>query len=607
MSDHTVTVLPEGSRLEARTGQPLLDALHDLRHFIPADCGGLGTCGKCRVQVLQGRTTLNDIERKQLTELEIDQGMRLACQQRVEGDLWLTLPLRVETEDETKTRGVESLREYPLDHGITKSVIAIPKEAPDNARSWLQVAGLSPPDSSLLRVARSLARLRAAEKDVATCVYADGELLALEEGDTRDEAFALAIDIGTTTIAGYLVSLKGDGVVAAASCANSQGRWGSDVLSRITAVTEQDSRLAEMQREVRDDINRLIAEMCRRAKVRQHRIYRLCVVGNPTMACLMLGIHPVTLGMSPYAPLTTKEIAFVASELHLSLPDTARCVFAPCVSGYVGADLVAAAVATDLDRRDELAFLLDVGTNGETLLGNRHGILGGSNAAGPAFEGARISQGMRASRGAIERVRIDDGEVQLGVIGDAPPRGICGSGLIDAVAALLNAGVVESTGRVLAPEECPPSLMDRVVPSQGGYGFVLAAESDTALGKPVMLTQRDIREVQLATGAIAAGRRILCREAGLDETELPRVLVAGAFGSHIDPVAAMRIGLLPKVPIERVESVGNAAGYGACMMAMNREAERRGCEIAASTRYVEFARQPDFQGLFVECMLFPES
>ncbi|MEP0766598.1 MAG: DUF4445 domain-containing protein [Fimbriimonadia bacterium] len=605
MSDHTIMVLPDALPLHAEQGQQLLDALHEFRHFIPADCGGLGTCGKCRVQVLQGQSTLNDIERKQLTELEIDQGMRLACQQRVEGDLLIALPLRVETEDETKTRGVESLGDYPLDHGITKSAITIPQNASEDARSWLQVAGLKPSETSLLRVARSLAKLRASGKESATCVYSDGQLLALEEGDTRGEAFALAVDIGTTTVAGYLVSLNGDGVVAAASCANSQGRWGSDVLSRITAVTEQDSRLFEMQREVRDDINRLIAEMCRRAKVRQQRIYRLCVVGNPTMACLMLGIHPVTLGMSPYAPLTTEEIVFVPSELHISLPDTTRCVFAPCVSGYVGADLVAAAVATDLDRRDELAFLLDVGTNGETLLGNRHSILGGSNAAGPAFEGARISQGMRASRGAIERVRIDGEGVHLGVIGNAQPRGICGSGLIDAVAALLDSGVVEPTGKVLPPEECPPFLRERVVPTQGGYGFVLATESETALGRPVMLTQRDIREVQLATGAIAAGRRILCREAGLDETDLPRVLVAGAFGSHIDPVAAMRIGLLPRVPLERVEGVGNAAGYGACMMAMNREAERRGRKIAASTRYVEFARQPDFQDLFVESMLFP--
>ena len=607
MNDHTVVVLPEALPLHAEHGQQLLDTLQGLRQFIPADCGGIGTCGKCRVQVLQGKPSLNDIERNQLTDLEIDQGVRLACQQRVEGDLWIALPFRVETEDESKTRGVESLREYPLDHGITKSAIAIPKDAPADARSWLQVAGLEPSETSLLRIVRSLARLRALEKETATCVYSEGHLLVLEEGDTCDEAFALAVDIGTTTIAAYLVSLVGEGVVAAASCANSQSRWGSDVMSRITAVTEKGSRLTEMQREVRDDINRLIAELCHRAKVRQQHIYRMCVVGNPTMACLMLGIHPVTLGMSPYAPLTTETIMFRPSDLHLSVPDTSRCVFAPCVSGYVGADLVAAAVATDMDCSEVPVFLLDVGTNGETLLGSRRGILAGSNAAGPAFEGARISQGMRASRGAIERVRIDYEGVHLGVVGQAPPAGICGSGLIDAVAALLDVGVLETTGKMLPPEECPPSLRDRLVETQGGFGFVLAAASESAIGIPVMLTQRDVREVQLATGAIAAGRRILCREAGLDECEIPRVLVAGAFGSHIDPVAAMRIGLLPKVPLERVESVGNAAGYGACMMAMNREAERRGREIAESTRYVEFARQAEFQDLFVESMLFPES
>jgi uncharacterized 2Fe-2S/4Fe-4S cluster protein (DUF4445 family) len=602
MTRATVTVFPDCAPVEVRVGDNLFQCLTALEHSVPTECGGQGICGKCRVQVLKGETEITDVERSWLTPDELEQGMRLACRQTVRGDMWVALPEGVEVDHSAKLRGFEDLTDFPADTGIEKRLVALPARPGEGVRSW---AGLLPGEpASGPSVLRALARATATGARELTAVTRDGSVVALEEGDTRGIGAVLAVDIGTTTIAAYLVDPGGAGVVATAACANSQRRWGSDVLSRIALAAEDEDHLTQMQRSVRDDINQLILEVTKLAGVPRERIYRVTLVGNATMEHLFLGVDPRSLGMAPYSPVTSSLAEFPPSAVRLALPDSARAAFAPGVSGYVGADSVAGMLAADMDVRPELTLLIDVGTNGETMLGSSAGILCGSNAAGPAFEGARIGQGMRASKGAIERVSIDD-DVRLGVIGNVPPRGICGSGLIDAVAAMLNAGVLEPTGRIADPGECPAPLRDRVLPGESGNSFVLATSDQAMAGHPVMLTQKDIREVQLAAGAIAAGRKSLCHSRGVHESDLERVMIAGAFGSYIDPGAAIRIGLLPNVPLERVHSVGNAAGYGACMMALSREAEERAARLAESAEYVEFGSDPRFQDLFVECMEFP--
>jgi uncharacterized 2Fe-2S/4Fe-4S cluster protein (DUF4445 family) len=597
----TITVFPEGIEVEAESGKTLLESLAALARAVPTDCGGRGTCGKCRVQILRGTPTLSDVERAKLGPAEIEQGFRLGCQQRVQDGMWIAFEDATEIVSQAKTRGFEPLADFPVDSGILKTLLSVPERVASSDTPWSSALTDRPLSLGALR---DIASVLAAGQTELTTVADDREIVSVEAGDTREQALALGVDIGTTTIAVYLIDLIGGGVIEAAACANSQARWGADVVSRIDCVSRDPGEMRTLQKAVRDDINQLITEMVRQAGVPRERIYRACVVGNPTMGQLFLGIHPYTIGMAPYAPAATAPVTFSPSDVRLILPDCARCWYCPVISGYVGADSVAAMLAADMDQRPEMTLLIDVGTNGETMLGNSKRILCGSNAAGPAFEGARIRQGMRGAKGAIERVRIDD-DVHFSVIGDVPPRGICGSGLIDAVAAMLNAGVIDETGRVVEPDEAPESLRARIVPGDAGNDFVLATAEQGMASVPVILTQADIREVQLAAGAIAAGRQTLCIEMGIEEQDLERVLIAGAFGSYIDPVSAMRMGLLPNVPLERVRSMGNAAGYGACMMAMNRDAERRALELSRNADYVEFASRAKFQELFVDCMEFP--
>lgn len=414
----------------------------------------------------------------------------------------------------------------------------------------------------------------------------------------------LAVDVGTTTVAAYLMDLATGSMLAVASCLNPQTAFGADVVSRLTLAISEPDGLMRLSSAIRAAIGDLANACCRQAGVIAKRIVEVAVVGNTAMHHLLLALEPQSLAYAPYLPAATGPIDLPASDLGLALAPGARVHVLPVIAGYVGADTVAVAVATGLDRARRLSLAVDIGTNGEMLLGDRQRLLACSAAAGPAFEGARISQGMTAAAGAIDRVEEQDGDLQLHVIGGGPGVGICGSGLLDVAAILVRHGLVGPGGRMrFDAAGAAPGLARRLVDAEGGAAFVL--QEGGGGQRRVTVTQRDIRELQLAKGAIRAGIHLLMLRLGVETSQVQRLYLSGAFGNYLRPESALAVGLLPPVAAERIVAVGNAAGTGARMALLSLVERRRAARLARRVEYVELAGRPDFQEVFVDSLAFP--
>ncbi|MBN1360684.1 MAG: DUF4445 domain-containing protein [Sedimentisphaerales bacterium] len=419
------------------------------------------------------------------------------------------------------------------------------------------------------------------------------------------DILGLAVDIGTTTVVAKLIDLADGHCLATQATLNPQVQFGDDVISRIN-YARSEAASAELRKVILDCVNTLIAGLCAAAAVAPDAIYETCVVGNTTMNHLFLGLPTQQLGVAPYRAYSVEAQDSPPADLHLHINPAGNVHTVENIAGFVGSDTTAVALATDVDSVAGTTLVVDIGTNGELVLATRDHLYAASCAAGPALEGARIRHGSRAAEGAIEAVVIADGDLGLDVIGDAPVRSICGSGLIDAVAVLLDLGVIDLTGR-FAPAatvrpRLPQALAARLVEIEGQPAFCLAFDAGTSVPK-VVLTQRDIREVQLAKGAIRAGIRLLLKKLGITEADLDSVLLAGAFGNYIRPSSAIRIGLLPNVPVERIHFVGNAAASGAVMLLLSEACRRRAAALTRRIQYVEIAHEKDFADVFAEAML----
>jgi uncharacterized 2Fe-2S/4Fe-4S cluster protein (DUF4445 family) len=420
-----------------------------------------------------------------------------------------------------------------------------------------------------------------------------------------ETVLGLAVDIGTTTVVAKLIDLTDGKLIAAEADFNPQSVHGDDVVSRIT-FAQNDEHLTELQKLIVDCLNNLIARLCRDTGIDPDCICEMTAVGNTTMTHILLHLPVAQLGQAPYKAYALDAYDVSAKNLGIKINPKANIHTVENIAGFVGSDIVAAALAVDINLAEQLTLLVDIGTNGELVCGDKNKLFAASCAAGPALEGARISRGSRAVSGAIESVYISDGDIDVDVIGDAPPSSICGSGLIDAVAVMLDSGVLDSTGRIIKPASAKtklsPAIARRIITINDQPAFVLTFADD---GSPaVTLTQQDVREVQLAKAAIAAGIRLLLKKLRLKEDDIQQILLAGAFGNYIKRSSALRIGLLPRVPEERIHFVGNAASSGARMILLNRTARELAGHLARKIEYIEIAHEPEFMNIYTSSMTF---
>lgn len=608
---------PDNVHARVEPGTTVLRAAQIAGVPIAAACGGRGRCGKCRCRVVAGQvariSTPDDGAAGDLSP-----GVLLACRTEALSDLTVHVVPEARAGSDAILEAAEVSGETKLSPEIRKVPLTLPSpslsdQRADLERLWdsLSDLGVEPSSLDASVVLPTLAAVLREQDFVVTAVLDDGRLIAVEPGDTTGSCYGVAVDVGTTTVVAYLVDLNTGERVAVASDINPQVNYGDDVVSRISFITRESDGLGELGRAIRGKLCDLIAEACALAGVLPVRVYRLSVVGNAAMTHVLLGADPRNIPMAPYTPSVHRAVEVPARELSVSLVAAgARLATLPNIAGWVGADTVGVILSTRMHELPGIRIAIDIGTNGEVIVGGRDGLVACSTAAGPAFEGAQIRHGMRGATGAVDHAYYEDGDLRITTIGGAAPRGICGTGLIDLVAQLLRAGVLDETGRMIRPDTpealgLPAALRDRVVTLEGAPAFVVASDEESATEGPIVLTQRDVRQLQLAKGAIAAGIRVALRHLRKSPGDISEVLLAGAFGTYADPANAAAIGLFPKELGPRARSVGNAAGAGAVLALLSADMRREADEIGRSVSYLELASSPEFDEAFAEEMLFP--
>ncbi len=602
--------LPEDREIETPAGTTVLDAAHE--HDVPVEtvCSGKGTCGTCRV-LIRGVDVPppNAHDRRRLSDQQLVHGWRLACQHPVAEGAVYTHPVGVRTVRVVESSGLGRIR---LDPDVQK--IYVKPAAPslhDQSADWSRIQDeLAAVAGDLDPTLEALARLAAIGEQVSegvTIVIAGNRIVSVEPGDTTARGFGMAFDVGTTTVVGALMNLTTGEEAAVASGLNGQHLYGGDVISRMSVTMRGPAWVRRLTEAVRDTIREIIAACLEKSGVAPHEVYELTFVGNTVMEHLLIGADPSRISYSPFVPTTVDPVTCTAAELGLNVLPSAPVWVAPNAASYVGGDIVGMMLSANLGRRRGNVLAIDVGTNGEIVLQKGAQLYATAAPAGPAFEGAEISQGMRAAPGAVERVRVLADDVELDVIGGGEPMGICGSGLVDAVAELLRAGAVAPSGRLLSLDEvqtAAPGLAHRIIPDETGGAFVLSGSAD-APETALKLHAQDIRQLQLAKGSIRCGVNVLLTHANLRAEDLDEVILAGAFGSYIDPAGAIAIGLVPDVGVEAIRAVGNAAGHGARMCLLSLTSRVRAVDLPARVVYVELSAVPDFQDEFALAMGFP--
>jgi len=593
-------------------GVTLFDAASWNGIAIDSTCGGHGTCKKCRIRIADDPPVPSSLDIRAYTPQEIRDGWRLACRTAATRDTRVEVP-PLTTRPKAATVGVG--RQVILRPAVQKRYLELAEpsladQASDLERVLAQLEDLEP--RAELSVLTTLGRtLREADYKV-TAVVVDDVLIAVEPGDTTARRFGIAFDLGTTTVVATLLDLSTGTPAGVESTLNKQQPFGADVITRISATMMDPGALDKLQNLARETLAELAQAVCAQGGVEPHEVYEVAVAGNATMTHLVLGIDPEPLGMAPFIMATRLYPEVLAADLGLGgvVHPRGRAVVFPAFGAYVGGDITAGLLASGMDRDARVRLFVDIGTNCEIVLGNREWLLATAAPAGPAFEGAAIRCGMRAADGAIEVVTMTPDDVSLKVIGDAEPQGLCGSGLVDAVTGLVRVGLLDSSGRFITEDEArvrAPGLAGRLRRIGKERVFVLhwRGPGNPAAEDSIYLSQRDVRELQFAKAAIATGWQILLEEAGLEAADVKQVLLAGSFGSYLSPASAIRIGLVPKVPVMRVVSAGNVAGEGAKMALLSLRERAGGLALLEEVRYVELSDRADFNDRFVDQLPFP--
>jgi uncharacterized 2Fe-2S/4Fe-4S cluster protein (DUF4445 family) len=593
----TVDFEPVGRRGPCPEGGTLLDAARALGVDLATVCGGAGTCGRCKLQVIGGTANeLTEGERRLLSAREIAQGYRLACLARPATTCKVHVPPESLTAlQRTQLEGLEVPAEVAP--GVDSCVVQIDPPSLEDLRAddrriceAIRRATGVPCHVADLEVMRAASPALRSGAWQARATLRGREVVAL--GRLGEPWLGLAVDIGTTKIAGYLMDLATGRTLAARGAMNPQIAYGEDVVARLTYAGRGAAEAGQMQEMLAGALNEIAGAACAAAGARPADIVDAVVVGNTAMHHLFLRLPVQQLANAPYVPAASETLDVRAREVGLALAPGAYVHLLPNIAGYVGGDHVAALLVTRPDERPGAVLVIDIGTNTEMCLAAGGEMTSLSCASGPAFEGAHIRSGMRAAPGAIERVRLDSGRAAYKTIGDERPIGLCGSGLLDAAAQLRVAGLLDPSGLLAGPE-------DRAAVERE---FVIVEAEASGTGAPIAITQADIRQLQLAKGAIRCGIEALLANAGLGAGDLDEVVIAGAFGTYVDVESAIVIGMLPQVPVECVRQVGNAAGAGARLALISAAQRRQAQELAGRVRYLELARTPGFTHNFARAM-----
>ncbi len=637
MPDALIVFTPSGRRGRFPLGTPVLQAARSLGVDIDSVCGGRGLCGRCQVLVSEGefakhgvRSTADNLSPLSATEqsycehVPLEAGRRLSCSATLQGDVVIDVPATSQVHRQVVRKEAEA-RDIELDPSIRLHFVEVQepdmhdpsgdlRRLEDALEFEWRLTGLQ----CDVRVLQQLQpALRKGQWKVTVAVHGGTQIIAVWPG-FRERAYGLAIDIGSTTIAAHLCDLGSGEVIAAAGLMNPQIRFGEDLMSRVSYAMMNPGGEAEMTAAVRIALNDLAADVAKQAGITPDDILEATFVGNPIMHHLLLGISPVELGGAPFALATDQAITLWAVEIDFHIHRNARIYVLPCIAGHVGADAAGVVLAERPDLADEVTLLVDVGTNAEIVLGNNKRLLACSSPTGPAFEGAQISCGQRAAPGAIERVRIDAAtlDARYKVIGcelwsdDAGfeaavaatgVTGVCGSGIIEAIAEMYLAGVIRHDGTIDGENT---ARNPRAVVADGRtFSYELRAATD---GRPALrIMQNDVRAIQLGKAALYAGVQLLMERMGVDHVD--RIRLAGAFGSHIDVRYAMVLGMIPDCALPKVSSAGNAAGTGARMALLDRRARGDIEQLVRRIEKIETAIEPRFQEFFVEAMAIPHN
>ena len=597
---------PIGKRLAASPDVSLFEAARESGLDLASACGGEGNCGQCRIMVLSGETTPPNLDEEFiLSELELQQGERLACCTFARSDLTIQVP-RESLITGQRLQIASDLREIAPDpmvyaYPVTMVPPTLEDIRPDFTRlmdALAEAHGVTGLSASTA-VLRTLSPILRDNNWQVTAFVRGQEVVGVVAGEKRPLGFA--VDLGTTKIAAYLVDLATGEDLAAAGAPNPQIGYGEDVISRLNHVSRNPEGSRVLASKVRETLNELLDELVYQTEATFEQVVDACIVGNTAMTHLLLQLPVRQLATAPYVAAVGTSVIVAAAELGLSMAPGATVYIPPCIGGFVGADHVAMILACDLDEGNKTSLGVDIGTNTEIAI-RKPGLsflTSASCASGPAFEGAHISDGMRAASGAIEKVRITDIGVDLTTIDDAPAVGLCGSGIVDATAELYRSGLINQRGR-FAKEN------GRVGDGRFGAEFCLVPASKSGSSRDVVITQKDVNEIQLAKGAIHAGLQILLEATGTPPEEVEEVIIAGAFGSFLNVQSAIDMGLFPELPKAQYRQVGNAAVIGAKWMLISREARQRAEKIAGNTTYNELTTYPKFGRKFALGMLFPE-
>jgi len=601
--------LHDGSRIINETisrDMNLMEALHHVHEVtLDAPCGGKGTCGKCRIRVREGDVSpVTPEEEKLLSAEDLSRGIRLACKTKVNGPAVIELEktvgaARIQTEGKAYSG--------PVDPVIGKHTVTLPAPDLEDQRSDEERLLAALPEGTVMghSLRQSLPSLLRQGEYTVTAVLCGKEVTALEPGNSSSPLHALAVDIGTTTVVAYLLDLESGKTLGTASGLNRQKSFGGDVISRIDYVGEDPDKRKKLQDRITGQIRQLLTDLLEEASLEETDLHGIFLAGNTTMMHLLAGLDPRTLAAAPFIPVSTERMILTPSEIGLSLPDHIRMILLPSLSAYIGADIVAGILSTGMAESEDLCLLVDIGTNGEIALGNRERIITCSTAAGPAFEGANIQCGTGGVPGAISCVDGEDGTIEWKTIHDLPAAGICGSGIIDMTSYLLRTGIADYTGRFQDESDwgdTPPENAGFLEPDGDSVRFILTRDPSD-----IYFSQKDLREVQLAKGSIAAGIKTLISESGRELSDVKHVYLAGGFGSFIDKKSALAIGLIPEELGDRIQSVGNSSGAGVIRAALNRADLDAADRIRARAEYLELSSHKGFQDEYILNMYFPET